>query len=171
MSNLVPLLRITAFVLSFTYNCHSETRKIGEIDVLERGNAMVKWMRDVQNEEFRAIDGLPLNNANYAVCIDLLKKRFGQKQLVVNAYMDAVMKFPILLPKGHVFTKLIVFKTHGNVFHGGVRETLTEVRQRFWIPQGRRVIRSNIRNCVTCLKINGKPYQSSDPPPPSVAYV
>ena len=75
------------------------------------------------------------------------------------------MKFPILLPKGHVFTKLVVFKAHCDVFHGGVRETLAEVRQRFWIPQERRVIRSNIRNCVTCLKINGKPYESSDPPP------
>ena len=29
-----------------------------------------------------------------ASCRDMPKKRFGQKQLVVNAYMDAVMKLP-----------------------------------------------------------------------------
>ena len=77
--------------LSFWDSFESAVHKNTDIDDVDRMNYLKSFLK---GDALRAIDGLPLNNANYAVCIDLLKKRFGQKQLVVNPYMDAVMKLP-----------------------------------------------------------------------------
>ena len=77
--------------LSFWDSFESAVHKNTDIDDVDRMNYLKSFLK---GDTLRAIDGLPLNNANYAVCIDLRKKRFGQKQLVVNAYMDAVMKLP-----------------------------------------------------------------------------
>lgn len=51
------------------------------------------------------------------------------------------------------------------LFHAGTNATLTAIRQRFWIPTARQCIKSQLRQCVTCRKHTGKPYQIPDPPP------
>ena len=39
-----------------------------------------------------AISGLALSNANYAIAIDILKERFGNKQIVISSHIDAMLK-------------------------------------------------------------------------------
>ena len=39
-----------------------------------------------------AIAGLPLTNANYEKAIDLLKKRFGNHQMIISSHMEALTK-------------------------------------------------------------------------------
>ena len=51
------------------------------------------------------------------------------------------------------------------VLHGGVRETLTELRQSYWIPKGRKLVKKEIRKCVTCRKVEGPPFRSVNSPP------
>ena len=57
-------------------------------------------------------------------------------------------KFPVLFPKAHTFTKLVILKAHRSVLHGGVRETLAEVRQQYWIPQGRYVVELMVKHSM-----------------------
>ena len=73
-------------------------------------------------------------------------------------------KYPILIPKESYLSKLIVMAMHARVMYNGVGETLTEIRQRFWIPQGRQLIKRLIRKCVTCKKVEGKPFPSLKTP-------
>ena len=40
------------------------------------------------------MQGLPLSESNYQRAVDLLKRRFGQKQVLINAHMDALIKIP-----------------------------------------------------------------------------
>ena len=49
------------------------------------------------------------------------------------------------------------------------RETLTQLRQKYWVPRLRQFLRSLILKCVTCRKTDGPPNQpvSSPPLPPS----
>ena len=82
-----------------------------------------------------------------------------------NAPTTQLAKFPYLLPTKHPFTKLIIYATHEKQLHGGVNSTLTAIRQCYWIPSARQVIRKLLRHCVNCQKIQGKPYQTPDPPP------
>ena len=63
----------------------------------------------------------------------------------------------ILLDKGHL---LIVMDAHRHVMHNGVKETLTELRSAYWLVRGRRFVRKVIHHCLTCRKLEGRPFQS-----------
>lgn len=56
-------------------------------------------------------------------------------------------KFPILIPKDNYLTTFIVQSMHKQVMHGGVRETFTHIRQTYWIPQGRQLVKRIISKC------------------------
>ena len=45
-----------------------------------------------------------------------------------NAPLPFETKYPILLPRIHLLTYLIVYKCHDNVKHNGIKETLVELR-------------------------------------------
>ena len=79
--------------------------------------------------------------------------------------MPYATKYPILLPKSHPITTLIVKQAHERVLHDGVKETLTETRSKYWIPRGRSVIRKIVDQCVTCRKFEGLPFKAPQPPP------
>ena len=74
-------------------------------------------------------------------------------------------KFPILLPKADHLTTLIVRARHASVLHGGVAQTLTDLRQRYWIPQGRQSITKIISKCLICKKAEGRAFSSQPTPP------
>ena len=92
---------------------------------------------------------------------DLLRCR-GRLQYTDLPYNT---KFPILMPKDNYLTTLIVQSMHKTVMHGGVCETLTHIRQTYWIPQGRQLVKRIISKCVTCRKIQGPPFRSVPTPP------
>ena len=48
----------------------------------------------LKGEAAKVIQGLPLSESNYKRDVDLLKERFGQKQVLINAHMDALLKIP-----------------------------------------------------------------------------
>ena len=74
-------------------------------------------------------------------------------------------KFPYLLPPRHVLTNMIIQQTHKKLHHAGVSATVTALRQVFWIPTIRQRVRTQLRKCVVCNRLMGKPYQAPDPPP------
>ena len=60
---------------------------------------------------------------------------------------------PILLPKNHHITSLIINKAHKLVFHLGIQCTLNKIRLLgFWIPRARNTIHNIISKCITCKK-------------------
>lgn len=61
-------------------------------------------------------------------------------------------KQPILLPQKERFTYLLIDKVHRKILHSGVSQTLNEVRMTYWIPHGRAVVRSRIKECRICRR-------------------
>ena len=59
---------------------------------------------------------------------------------------------------------MIVKQAHCRVFHNGAKETLTEVRSKYWIVKGRSFIKKVISKCVVCQRHEGLAYKA---PPPS----
>lgn len=84
---------------------------------------------------------------------------------LANAELPYAVKFPILLPRSHPITSLIVKQAHEHVIHNGVKETLTEIRSQYWIPRGRSLTRKIIHQCVTCRRFEGLPFKAPQPPP------
>lgn len=78
-------------------------------------------------------------------------------------------KFPILLPKKHPITKLIVEYLHKLSQHSKTNFVLLLTRQKYWIPQGRQYIKQILNSCTICRKIDGPSYrQPPSPPLPSI---
>ena len=75
------------------------------------------------------------------------------------------VKHPILLPRQHHLTTLVVRRAHLRVLHNGVKETLTEVRSKFWIVKGRAFVKMCIHQCVVCRRFEGTPLIGPPPPP------
>jgi len=72
----------------------------------------------------------------------------GRLQLSSLPY-DA--KHPVILPKKHHISKLVVAHVHNQGHHNlGVNFTLAELRQKFWIVNGREEIKRWERECNFC---------------------
>ena len=117
-----------------------------------------------------------------AQCQLVSEKNFKEQQRQFNLFADEkgvwrcrgrlsnmeapfAVKHPVLLPRNHPLSTLIVRGAHERVHHNGVKETLTEVRRRFWIPKGRSLVRYLIHHCVLCKRFEGGPFKSPPPPP------
>ncbi|XP_015123897.1 uncharacterized protein LOC107045987 [Diachasma alloeum] len=76
-------------------------------------------------------------------------------------------KHPIILPAGRI-TDLIIDDTHRRTLHGGLQITLSTLRQRYWVINARRLVKSHIHKCVKCIRFDGKPahqIMAALPPP------
>ncbi|XP_054723793.1 uncharacterized protein LOC129233890 [Uloborus diversus] len=65
-------------------------------------------------------------------------------------------KHPMILPKRSWLTFFIVRREHEKMMHGGTACTLARIRQRFWIPKGRQLVKSVIKKCRICQKYLSK---------------
>ena len=75
------------------------------------------------------------------------------------------MKTPILLNSNNRLTELIVVDFHTKLYYISKQQTLTEVRQKFWMLKGRNFIRKILRKYITCKKFNSKSYLYPTTPP------
>ncbi|XP_063979917.1 uncharacterized protein LOC135163941 [Diachasmimorpha longicaudata] len=64
---------------------------------------------------------------------------------------------PLILPKRHHITNLIIRNEHIEHLHAGSQTTLYAVRRRFWPLDGRNVTRHLVRSCVKCIRHNPPP--------------
>ena len=74
-----------------------------------------------------------------------------------NANIPYATKYPVLLPRKHPVTMLIIQEAHHHVQHNAIRGTLTEVWRRVWIVKARSLVRSLIHCCVICRRFEGGP--------------
>ena len=75
-----------------------------------------------------------------------------------NSDLEQETQYPVIIPRDHHFTRLVIEECHRKVKHSGVRSTLGELRSRFWVPKGRQAVKKILRECVTCKREQGKPF-------------
>ena len=80
------------------------------------------------------------------------------KGQIENSTLPYSAKFPVLLPRKHHFTNLVILDCHESVKHNGVRESLAEVRSNYWIIKGRQTVKNLLSKCIVCKKLQSKPY-------------
>lgn len=79
--------------------------------------------------------------------------RLSHSQLSIEAIQ------PIFLPKNHPLTCLIILFYHSLMLHSSLQTTLAKIRDKFWIPNGRQIVKSTIRKCMKCRRFVAKPYR------------
>jgi len=70
----------------------------------------------------------------------------------------------MLLPHHHHIVKLIIQRIHSLLMHSGVRDTLVQLWERYWILRGRQAVRSVVRSCVICRRFEGAFYPALPSP-------
>ena len=76
-----------------------------------------------------------------------------------NADLQDEAKHPLILPKQHHVTNLIISHFHMVSCHSGREYVLSMLRQRFWIIQARSTVRSVLNRCFECRRRRAKPVQ------------
>jgi hypothetical protein len=146
-SDLRSLLRVTAYVRRAVdrFKCRQKSSDSAPISVLkpqEIAGEERMWISHAQKKLSQQKD------------FNTLKRQLGlfqdEKGLwrcggrLQNAKIPYSARHPVLLPRSCPFTALVVHDAHRRVCHNGVKETLTEVRSRFWIVKGRSLARAII---------------------------
>lgn len=66
--------------------------------------------------------------------------------------MDYEKKHPLLLPRDHRLTSLIIEEYHRRFLHPGLQTLQNLLAQEFWILSSKRAIRSVISSCIRCFR-------------------
>ena len=66
-------------------------------------------------------------------------------------------RHPLLMPRHHHVTWLVLRDAHEKVGHQGREHTLGKIRERFWTVGAGSLVRSLVRSCVTCRRVNAVP--------------
>ena len=91
---------------------------------------------------------------------------------IKNAPIPANAIHQLILPKDHPVTKLIIIHDHRRNAHVGREHVLANLRERYWIVNGRSAVKSALRTCFFCRFRRAKqqyPYMA-DLPPGRTAY-
>ena len=60
--------------------------------------------------------------------------------------------YPIYLPRNNTYTQKVVEQAHQNTLHGSVAMTMAKVRDRFWVPKLRCLVKRIRSNCHGCIR-------------------
>ena len=172
-SSKLRLLRVTGWMLKFVAvlkakDKNSVTCRL-EADDLKRTETM--WIRHIQRQCFvEEHNTLVLGKAGTVVYKNQLLfmndlKLICCKSRLEHADLPVCSKNPVLLPSKHRFTELLIMETHQLVHHNGIQETLSAIRERYWIIRGREAVKKVVRRCVLCRKHEGNSYATPPVPP------
>ena len=158
-SELTKLKRVLAYCLRFIHNIRCKSKRNGALAVEEIDIAMNLVIRLTQAKDFsKEIDCLKRGET---VCrrsklialnpfLDDGVIRVGGR--LIHSAFSSNQKHPILLPRSHHVTNLIIRSEHIRLKHAGTQATLYSVRERFWPLDGRNTTRHVIRQCVPCFR-------------------
>ena len=149
------LCRVTGWVQRFVTNCRlprelpKRDRTLCSTEIL---NVEKWWIKQAQGEAFPKgeREGCLLRRSPKNGDDGLLRMD-GRLRLADELSYNT--RHPILLPKEHVVTRLIIKDAHEELGHGsGVEQVLILLRSRFWIVKGRRAVRSIVESCAQCRR-------------------
>jgi len=139
-------------------------RKI-EVETLDAGEleeAELKCIRWVQMEGFPELYQQLANNKPIKCDkkVQALRPQWDPVSKIIRvtgrieASMAQLGESPrILLPPNHRAVYLLINRHHCEVLHAGLRATLSDVREKYWIIRGRQQVLHVLHRCVKCKKL------------------
>jgi len=73
-----------------------------------------------------------------------------------NATISFNAKHPILLPKNHFVTNLLIDHYHVSYLHCGAQQLQSIISQKYWILSARSIIKNRIFRCLKCYRTKPK---------------
>ena len=176
-SSLTQLLRISAYVLRFIRNLGAKlsgnaNQVVQELSATEVKQAEWYWIKTIQANSFE--DEIKFLTKKSQLSPPPRVKQFGLylddvgilrcKGRLNNADLPITSKNPVLLPSKNDFVNLMIKDVHYRIKHSGVRDTLTTLRESYWILRGREATKRIIKQCIICRKFHGVPFKPQPTP-------
>ncbi|CAI5682672.1 unnamed protein product [Oreochromis niloticus] len=165
-SKLKRVLRVTAWIRRFIANAKTTMRPKmqGELTANELLDAEKYWIKVAQRHSFhqevqRLKIGKPMMNDSR---IQELKPFLDEDELlsVGGRLQQSDFTFreqhPWILPNKHRFSELLIQDCHTRVMHSGVRDTLVQIRERYWIIRARQLVKNIVTRCTVCKRFKAK---------------
>ena len=162
---LTKAIRVTATVMKFISRLRKGPELETQITSPDMKKALAALIRAVQQSAYSGIKTQLQTNrmTNLPPLVGKLGLYIDEQKLLrcrgrlKNAPLQDNSKYPILIPKDTYLAELIIRATHLMLMHAGVRETLTQLRQSYWILKGQQLVKRILHQCVTCKKVEGGP--------------
>ncbi|GBN73535.1 hypothetical protein AVEN_119865-1 [Araneus ventricosus] len=161
-NNFQKLIRILSFLFRFLYNCKTKEKKSGSISVEEFQHAKKYLAKTIQVNVFSAeINALKKNESIKRTNVSNLNVFLDDDDLIrvggrlTNSELSFDQKHPILLPRDHKLTDIIMEHFHIKNLHVGAQTLLHLVRQEYWPLNGRNNARRIVHaNALNVIKLN-----------------
>lgn len=152
------LLRTTAYMLRFCDAVRQKFKSGRELESEELANAECLLYRFAQTEFYSEEIRLLKSNKKLSKSSSLYKAtpRLDENQLLrVEGRIDKAIvpedtKHPIILPRDSRITHLLIMDFHINYKHLNHESVVNEIRQRYYIPRLRAVIKTILKRCQMC---------------------
>ncbi|XP_026214228.1 uncharacterized protein LOC113160973 [Anabas testudineus] len=137
-------------------------KSTGHSTVQEREEAGCIIVRDVQkqvySEEIKLLSkGSQIPSKSKLYPLEAFLDKDGTLRVggrLKNACLPTSQKHPIVMPKDHHVTKMIITHYHEQVQHQGKGFTINEIRSNgYWVPGINKAVASHIYQCIKCRKI------------------
>ncbi|XP_031617636.1 uncharacterized protein LOC116337338 [Contarinia nasturtii] len=176
-SKLEKAINILSYVIRFLKNWKNRKdkiitrprRKVIELKAFpptleEKAEAMEYLLRKTQQEYFnkemtamkqnkRIPEKSVLESLNPILDKDGLIRVGGR---IERSELNYEMKHPVIVPHGSRLAKLIADYAHRITKHGGVQQMTQFIRQNYWIPKIRDLLRSIVHKCIVCVRLNAR---------------
>ena len=134
--------------------------EVEELDGAERV-IIANIQKKHYKSELKALESraqVPKSSSIYKLDVCLVGGIIRLKGRLTNASVSEFTKHPAVLPKEHHVSYLIARYVHEKQSgHSGRDFILSKVRQKYWIPGVRPVIRKILQECVLCKWLRGIP--------------
>ena len=179
-SSIRKLKRSVVWLAKFCSWLKQKNERVDDITVSELDQAETNVVRYVQRSAYshdynNLKSGRPVSRQSKLFALEPQMDnddvmRVGGR--LAHAELNANAKNQILMPADHHVTMLFVRHVHYvTCMHSGKEHVLAVLRERFWIPRARRLIRRIIRSCITCKRLAARAItpKMADLPPERLA--
>ena len=168
-SSWTRLVRVLSWVRRFMDNCRRSAKKrfTGELTIAELHESEVELIKqaqlDVFQPEIRCIErGKELPSTSKLLHLRPTVDDEGlvrcQGRLQFASFMPRDTVFPIILPRKHQVTKLIIKHAHDGCHHAmGTNYVLSQLSAKYWILSAREAVKEVERDCATCRRRDAQP--------------
>ena len=142
-------LRVQAWVNRFISNSRRHEERSGPLHTQETETVKIWLIKRIPNRD--AIEphykktcsqlGLQSDERGVTVCVERIRGHY-----------------PIYLPRDAEFTEKLVQQIHCETFHGGNGLTMAAVRERYWVPRLRSLVKLGWKKCWGCKRFQQRAF-------------
>jgi ribonuclease HI len=158
------ILRMQKLLLSKLHNEHvpSLGEELDANDLVKAEKAILRWLQasvyaDEISDLQRAVKEGKQPKVKKSSSLYRLDPFLHEGLLCIGGRLsetnwDFEAKHPIIIPRSHLITQLIIRDVHVKLGHAGRNHVLSDLRSRYWVIAGNAAVRSVITACVKCRR-------------------